>query len=173
LKEQNAMTTFPLTNPPAKTENRVRLNNPKILIWAREELGLKVDSVAEHFKKPVSIIEGWENGTEFPTFRQLSEMANYYKRPIAVFFLPNLPPKFSKPIDHRTLFGSLHGQYSRETLLAYRQVAEMLHQARELFSDLDASVKFSLPHWSMNKDPEIKAIEIRSLLGISGQLYAA
>jgi Zn-dependent peptidase ImmA (M78 family) len=163
------MTTSFIIDQHSEAENRVKLNNPKILTWAREELGLTIDFVAEHFKKPVSIIEAWEHGTDFPTFRQLTDIANYYKRPVAVFFLPTVPPKFSKPGDHRTLPGRLSGHFSRETLLAYRQVADMLHQTQDLFYDLDAPIEFSLPHWTMEADPDGKAIELRSILGISVQ----
>ncbi|MDD5189526.1 MAG: XRE family transcriptional regulator [Dehalococcoidales bacterium] len=160
--------TIPVTTEiQNNSENRVQLNNPHILTWAREELNLTTDMVANHLKKPVSLIEAWEKGSEFPTFRQLSDLANYYKRPIAVFFFSSLPPKFLKPIDHRTLPGHLAGHYSRETLLAYRQVADMLHQAHDLFNELDVDISFSLPHWKMTDDPDKKALELRSILGIS------
>jgi len=161
------MTTSFVPGRYGNVENRVRLNNPKILTWAREELGLTVDSVADHFKKPVAVIEAWEKGTNSPTFRQLLDIANYYKRPIAVFFLPELPPKFSKPVDHRTLYGHSSGNFSRETLLAYRQVADMLNQAHGLFSELGERVTFSLPQWVITDDPDVKALELRSILGIS------
>jgi len=142
---------------------RVKLNNPKILTWAREELGLTILEVAERFKK----IEAWERGDEAPTFRQLIDLANYYKRPVAAFFLPSIPPRTPKPHDYRTLPHVTPGEYSKETLIAYREVYSMLAETRELLDTLNSSIAFSLPTWTIDDDPQQKADELRSLLGIS------
>jgi Zn-dependent peptidase ImmA (M78 family)/transcriptional regulator with XRE-family HTH domain len=146
---------------------KVKLCNPKILTWAREESGLSVPEVARRFKKTQAIIEAWERGDEAPTFRQLVELANYYKRPVAAFFLPSIPPRTPKPHDYRTLPGITPGEYLRETLLAYREVYNMLAEARELLNELNPDVVFSLPTWTIDDAPEQKAEQIRSLLGIS------
>ena len=128
---------------------KVKLTNPGILTWAREELGLTVPEVARRFGKTPDIIEAWERGDEAPTFRQLIELANYYKRPVAAFFLPSIPPKAPKPRDYRTLPYITPGEYSKETLLAYREVHTMLADARELLDELDSDITFSLPTWTI------------------------
>ena len=145
------------------TITRVRLNNPAMLKWAREELGLTIPHVAVRFKR----IEAWEKGDEAPTFRQLVELANYYKRPVAALFLPSVPPATPKPRDYRTLPGVTPGKYSKETLLAYREVYNMVAETRELLDALEFKLAFSLPAWTMKDNPEEKAQELRSLLGIS------
>ena len=152
-----------------RKDNKVILNNPKILEWAREEVCLTIPDVARRFKKHEATIEAWEtpNSTESPTFRQLVDLANYYKRPVATFFLPILPPKSPKPDDYRTLPYISHGRYIRETLLAYREMSNMLSFTRELFGELNIQIVFSLPIWTMHDDPELKAKELRELLGIS------
>lgn len=146
---------------------KVKLSNPKILAWAREELGLTVPEIAERFKKTQATIEAWERGDEAPTFRQLIELANYYKRPVAAFFLPTIPPRTPKPHDYRTLPGITQGEYSKETLLAYREAYNMLAEARELLNELNSDITFSLPTWTMDDAPEQKAEQLRSLFGIS------
>ena len=146
---------------------RVKLANPKLLTWAREELGLTAAEVAQRFGKPAEIIEAWERGDKAPTFRQLTELATYYKRPVAVFFLPSVPPKASKPRDFRTLPYTPPGDYSKETLLSYREVCAMLAEARELLDELDSDIALSLPTWTLDDPPEQKAEELRALLGIS------
>ena len=55
---------------------KVKLTNPKILTWARKELGLSVPDVAGCFKKDSAIIEAWEHGDNAPTFHQLVESAH-------------------------------------------------------------------------------------------------
>jgi len=146
---------------------RVKLNNPKILKWAREELGLTVPEVAGRFKRTPPTIEAWEQGDEAPTFRQLIDLANYYKRPVAVFFLPSIPPRTPKPADYRTLPYIIPGEYSKETLIAYREMYNMLAETRELFDELNSGIVFSLPTWTTDDGPEQKAEQLRSLLGIS------
>lgn len=150
-------------------DNKVILNNPKVLEWAREEVGLTIPEVARRYKKDEAIIESWEtpNSAESPTFRQLVDLANYYKRPVATFFLPKVPPKSPKPYDYRTLPNIIHGRYSKETLLAYREMNNMLSFTREFLRELNIETVFSLPIWTIHDDPELKAKELRELLGIS------
>ena len=146
---------------------RVKLDNPRILAWAREDLGLTLEEVAKRFGRDRTVIDAWEKGDEAPTFRQLMELANYYKRPVAAFFLPSVPPGTPKPADHRTLPYAAPGEYSKQTLLAYREVFNNVGEARELIDQLGDDIHFSLPVWDMDESPEQKAAELRSLIGIS------
>jgi Zn-dependent peptidase ImmA (M78 family) len=147
--------------------NKVTLAKPGILTWAREELHIDVPTAAAHFKKTEAIINAWESGDESPTYNQLKDLANYYKRPIAIFFLPSVPPKSPKPLDHRTLSGVTEGEFSKETLLAYREVSNMLLDARELFEELKTKVVFNLPYWTLSDEPDLMANHLRNILGIS------
>jgi Zn-dependent peptidase ImmA (M78 family)/transcriptional regulator with XRE-family HTH domain len=146
---------------------RVKLNNPAILKWAREGVGLKVPDVAKRFNKTPSTIEAWEKGDEAPTFRQLVELANYYKRPVAALFLPTIPPEAPKPRDYRTFPSITLGEYAKETLIAYREVYNMTKETRGLLDYLNYNIVFSLPTWSTSDNPESKAAQLRALLGIS------
>jgi Zn-dependent peptidase ImmA (M78 family)/transcriptional regulator with XRE-family HTH domain len=148
-------------------ENRVVLTKPQILTWARDELRIDVPTVAKRFNKLPATIESWESGDESPTFNQLKELANYYKRPLAVFFLPKVPPKSPLPHDYRTLSESKQGEYSKKTLLAYRAMRNMLSEAHELFDILNLNVTFDLPHWAITDSPETMADRLRQSLGIS------
>lgn len=145
---------------------KVKLNNPKILAWARTEVGLSELEVAKRFNKTEDTIISWENGDDAPTFRQLSELANYYKRPLAAFFLPSIPPEFPKPVDHRTFHGSEIGRFSKDTLIAYREVYNMVFDVEELFQLLNLNTVFSLPTWTLKDNPEEKAIIFRTSLNL-------
>ncbi len=146
---------------------KVNLANPTVLKWAREEVGLTKKEVADRFRKTEAIISSWEDGSNAPTFRQLSELANYYKRPVAIFFFPDVPPASPKPVDHRTLPGLSMGRYSKLTLIAYRELYNMLEDVTELFGLLDNETVFSIPNWTMKDNPEEKAMMIRNSLGIT------
>lgn len=66
--------------------------NPDILRWARESLGIAVEEVARRMNKTVEVIEAWERGDSAPTYVQLETLAYvFYRRPVALFFFPEVP----------------------------------------------------------------------------------
>jgi transcriptional regulator with XRE-family HTH domain len=65
--------------------------NPDILTWARERNGFSIDELAEKAHVSPYEIEMWEEGIETPSYKQLEEMADCLKIPIAVFFFPERP----------------------------------------------------------------------------------
>jgi Zn-dependent peptidase ImmA (M78 family) len=78
--------------------------NSAILKWARERQGLSLEDVASRFKKDVAEIEDWESGKRTPTYVQMEKLAyDLYKRPIALFFFPEIPKEESLEKSFRTL----------------------------------------------------------------------
>ena len=72
---------------------RVKIN-PEILKWARVDAGYTFQTLPKKLQK--NIVE-WESGTKSPTWNQLCDISNQFKRPTAFFFRRN-PPK-SEEID--------------------------------------------------------------------------
>lgn len=67
--------------------------NGVVLKWAREKQGLSYGDVASRLKCSPKAVEAWEKGKGVPTFQQAETLAySVYKRPLAVFYLPE-PPK--------------------------------------------------------------------------------
>lgn len=66
---------------------------PSVLRWARESMGYAIDDVANHLNKKKETVEAWEQDETkiFPTYNQLRKLAQFYKRPIAVFYFPKPP----------------------------------------------------------------------------------
>ena len=78
--------------------------NPDVLRWARESLRLSQEEVARRMKKKVSDIDAWERGEASPTYIQLERLAyDIYKRPIALFFFPDVPDEEAVEQSFRTL----------------------------------------------------------------------
>ncbi len=102
--------------------------NPEILKWARERSGYSVEAAAKTLNKKKSFISECEAGDRAPTYVQLEKLADKYKRPVALFFLPNPPeePKLEeklalrnrdvKKLEPRTLF-LFRQAYSRQLSL--------------------------------------------------------
>lgn len=76
---------------------------PKVLIWARESIGMNKNAVAQRIKGiTVNTIEDWEKGKANPTFSQLKRLTSIYKRPLTAFLLPTPPEEAPFPTDYRT-----------------------------------------------------------------------
>ena len=65
--------------------------NPDIIKWARERSGYSLQDIAKFFKKDIATISDWESGEKAPTYAQLERLADKFKRPIALFFFPEVP----------------------------------------------------------------------------------
>lgn len=77
---------------------------PAVLRWARQTQGYSVDDVAMHLKRHPEEIVAWEEGDSAPTYAQLETLAyKLYKRPLAVFFLPEPPSEPDPKKEFRTL----------------------------------------------------------------------
>lgn len=77
---------------------------PELLQWARETSGFSIADVSKKLKKAEQEILDWENGLAAPTYSQLEKLAyDIYKRPLAVFFLPEPPMESTPQQEFRTL----------------------------------------------------------------------
>jgi transcriptional regulator with XRE-family HTH domain len=84
---------------------------------------LDPESVARKLKIHPETIQLWEGGAEKPTLAQLRRLADIYKRPLAVFYLPERPRDFQPLKDFRRSDqrGDIH-RLSPDLILAIRNV---------------------------------------------------
>ena len=102
--------------------------NPEILKWARECSGYSEEAAAKALNKAEPFISECESGDRSLTYVQLEKLADKYKRPVALFFLPNPPEEQNlteklalrstdvKKLNPRTLF-LIRQAYSRQLSL--------------------------------------------------------
>ena len=74
---------------------------PNILRWARETSKMSIEDVALKIKVKYEKIALWESGEEFPSINQLEKLSRLYRRPIAIFYLPEPPADFQTLRDFR------------------------------------------------------------------------
>lgn len=74
---------------------------PKILKWARESARMSEEVAASKVSITVDKLKEWENGDGQPTIRQAETLAKAYRRPFALFFLPDIPRDFQPLQDFR------------------------------------------------------------------------
>jgi len=79
----------------------IALPNPELLVWARESMGLDHENVASRLKIQSATVQSWELGSKKPSLTQLRRLADIYKRPLAVFYLPERPRDFQPLKDFR------------------------------------------------------------------------
>lgn len=107
--------------------------NRLVLRWARERAGLSIEAAAEKIGKTAEALTSWEEGTSFPTYLQLEELAErVYKRPVALFFFPEPPTE--EPVQHefRTLPDAEIQSLSADTQYAIRQARALRQSVVEL-----------------------------------------
>jgi Zn-dependent peptidase ImmA (M78 family)/transcriptional regulator with XRE-family HTH domain len=143
--------------------------NPEVLKWARNQSGYTLEEVAQAFNKEVEIIEGWESGTNLPTYNQLEKLAyQLYKRPLALFFFPEPPIESAPEQSFRTLPDFEIQNLIPDTRHAIREAQAMQFALREIndgnnssdqiiFRDIQINTGSSIPH---------STLAIREYLGI-------
>ena len=145
--------------------------NPDVMKWARESAGLDLEAVGKILNVNTSTIEEWEwvQGTKKPTLTTLEKLATFYKRPLAVFFLPVPPEEPPMPTDFRVLPGKQRRPLSKKTRLAIRRARRVQSLATELMemegfrSERVANIGGS----SVSDDPEIIAARERDRIAIT------
>jgi len=116
-----------------RTKNIVPVN-PKVLIWARESIGLSPEDAAQALKVPVQTLSDWESGAAGVGITELRTIAAQYKRPVAALLQPMAPPLPALPEDFRTVEGK-GPSFTVETRVAIRDAQRIRDLASELIED--------------------------------------
>ena len=149
---------------------RVRaIVNPELLAWARKSSRFSLEEAAKKLRVPVERVMQWESGFDRPTIAQLRRMADIYKRPLAVFYLPEPPKGFDamRISDFRTLPEAGEPEVSPQLALEIRRAHQRREVALFLASEL-AQIGPELPtHIGVGDDPEQVAGQVRDYLGIA------
>lgn len=140
---------------------------PSIMEWTRTSSGRDFESVKRRLGISVDTIKEWEQGTKKPTLITLKQLATFYKRPLATFFLPEPPEEPSLPTDFRYLPDEIRRPLSTKSLLAVRRARRLQSLATELTEKLGYKPVARIGEASLSEDPEIVAARERDRLTIS------
>ena len=142
----------------------------ELLVWARTSAHFQPHVAAKKANVPVERLLEWEAGGSSPTINQLRTLANIYKRPLAVFFLPAAPKQFDAMRDFRRLPGTVEAEYSPELALAVRRARFRREIAMELAEELELDVpRLAFDARSLLENPNQFADEARTLLHVTLQ----
>lgn len=139
----------------------------ELLIWARKIAHLTAKEAARKVHVKQERLQSWEAGEKRPTIRQLRELGRVYKRPIAVFYLPEPPKDFTPLRDFRRFADTKAGILSPKLQFETRRARDRREIALELYHDLDYELPNPPPQVSLSDEPENLALNIRSNLQIT------
>lgn len=140
----------------------------KVFKWARESARISEEVAAS--KIPVSIdkLKAWESGQEYPTIRQAQFLAKAYKRPFALFFLPDIPTDFQPLQDFRKK-GSK--DLSTSSIFIIREIQQKQAWISEVNEENNENIIEFIGRFSIKNDPEIVANDILKTLNINPLNY--
>lgn len=138
---------------------------PEILEWARTSAGFSLDAAATSLKIKVEVLTLWEQGEGNPSIPQLRSLATLYKRPLAVFYLQEVPRKFQVLSDLRRARLGENLAFSPALTQEIRAIQQRRSLAQELASDLGEQIEPF--RFRVGTDtPDDAGEAIRQLLGL-------
>lgn len=96
------------------------LVTPSVMRWAREQARLSLDEASSKIKRSPEEIAAWEEGTLRPSIAQARKACEVYRRPLAVFYLPDPPKDFETLRDYRSLADTEVREFSPELAFLIR-----------------------------------------------------
>ena len=143
--------------------------NPDVLRWARVSLRFSQEEVALRMKKKVSDIAAWERGEASPTYIQLESLAHdIYKRPIALFFFPDIPEEEAVEQSFRTLSEQVLERIPPRILYLLRKARVFQLNLAELYDGVNPATRQILR--DLDFAPSVvlteMADQVRTYLGI-------
>jgi Zn-dependent peptidase ImmA (M78 family)/transcriptional regulator with XRE-family HTH domain len=148
----------------ASARNKARIQ-PALLVWARHTARYSVDEAANAASVKPGQIEAWEAGRDQPTIAQLRKLAQVYKRPLVVFYLPEPPKDFDAMRDFRRL---RPGQPTESPQLAAE--IRWAHEMREVAREAHAASGAEYAHFGLTADlaepAAVVAARARASLGV-------
>ena len=143
---------------------------PEILVWARTSAGFALDAAAKSLKVDPEVLAAWEQGHAPPSLPQLRSLATLYKRPLAVFYLQEVPLRFQVLGDLRRPIPGEDRSYSPSLTQEIRAVHQRRELARELSEELGETIE-PYPFRLAEIGAEEAGDAIRRFLGIDvGQI---
>lgn len=142
------------------------LVEPSMLVWARESAGVEQAAAAKRAGVPVERVIEWESGERRPTVAQLRTLAGLYKRPLALFYLPEPPRDFMPLRDYRRLPDAEVGQLSPRLRATIRRAQAVREAALDLRDAADEPVALAPRVDASMRDPEALGRAARDLLGV-------
>lgn len=140
----------------------------KVFKWARESAKMTEEIAASKVAVSIDKFKDWEIGEDYPTIRQAQILAKAYRRPFALFFLPDLPTDFQPLQDFRKT-GSK--ELSTSSIFIIREIQQKQAWIREVNEDDNGKRIPFIGKFNIKDNPVIVANDILTTLNINPLNY--
>jgi Zn-dependent peptidase ImmA (M78 family)/transcriptional regulator with XRE-family HTH domain len=141
---------------------------PNVLKWARESARMSEATAAAKIFVSVEKLKEWEGGNSQPTIKQAQTLAKAYKRPFALFFLPDIPRDFQPLQDFRKK-GSK--ELTTSSIFIIREIQQKQAWISEVYAENDEIKLPFVGRFTIHDDPKIIAKDILKTLNINPASY--
>lgn len=141
---------------------------PNVLKWARESARMTEETAAAKVSVKVDRLKEWEAGTIQPTIKQAQTLAKAYKRPFALFFLPEIPRDFQPLQDFRK---SDSKSLTTSSIFIIREIQQKQAWISDVYSENQEEKLDFVGRFSIEDDPQSVAKDILDTLKINPALY--
>lgn len=141
---------------------------PKILKWARESAKISLAAAADKVSVSAQTMSDWESGLSQPTIRQAEILARAYRRPFAVFFLPDVPRDFQPLQDFRRKTAK---PLSTGSIFIIREIQQKQAWIRDVYEEGKERMLAFVGRFNRQADPVKVAADILNTLQIDPSNY--
>lgn len=141
---------------------------PNVLRWARESARIDQETAAGKVSVAVARLIEWEEGKDQPTIKQAQMLAKIYKRPFALFFLPEIPRDFQPLQDFRKISAK---KLTTSSVFIIREIQQKQSWISTVFSENNEEKLPFVGRFSMSDLPKVVAEDLSQTLGISPVNY--
>lgn len=141
---------------------------PNVLKWARESARMTEETAAAKVPVVVDRLKKWENGTDQPTISQARKLAKAYKRPFALFFLPEVPRDFQPLQDFRKPGAK---PLSTSSIFILREIQQKQAWISDVFTENQEEKLSFVGRYSIKNDPKAVAHDILATFKIHPASY--
>ncbi len=140
----------------------------KVFKWARESAKMTEEIAASKVAVSIDKFKDWETGEDYPTIRQAQTLAKAYRRPFALFFLPDVPKDFQPLQDFRKI-GSK--ELSTSSIFIIREIQQKQAWISEVNEDNNENIVPFIGKFTIKDNPVLVAKDILATLNINPLNY--
>ncbi|HCY77517.1 MAG TPA: hypothetical protein DHV28_16500 [Ignavibacteriales bacterium] len=141
---------------------------PNVLKWARESARMPIEIAASKVNISADRLKKWEEGSDQPTIKQAQTLAKVYKRPFALFFLPEIPKDFQPLQDFRSK-GSK--ELTTSSIFIIREIQLKQSWISEVYQENNEKLLPFVGRFSIKDNPVVVANDILNVLSINPSNY--
>jgi Zn-dependent peptidase ImmA (M78 family) len=140
--------------------------NSEFIVWSIDSSGWDKEELRQKLKINKEVFSSWLKGTARINLKHLKDLAKRTRRPLASFFLPEIPKEKPLPKDYR-LHPEQEGKFNKKTIFAVRRARELQEILKDLMNSLYENRKKTLKKRTLKESPILVAKELRSFFGLT------